>query len=688
MIISILMIFFIISLISKIIGDFFINTFHFNTAFPKVLFGFLAWIACLFVLSKFLKIENISSYNMYSKFILTTVLLILISIKYINFKLYIVDIVYIFVFITIMVYLSIRYTLGEQLGDNVYLFTLVTKNIDTLLLNNFNYGTGLVSDSVIISTSKENLTFYHFYSFILYYFYKIKEIFNSDYVPAYLLNMWVNNLLFYFFSSTLILSIIKILKTKLWTSILIFLFAGLFIGTYYYNLTLPHFGVTFLGLGISLSLLIIWEYLETREFNYIVVLFLILFAINSMASTGMLMSAYLVFGFISVLIFIKDQNALLYAGMLLVPIIIYANQVKELILVPYLVPVIAFLAILLVLLNYIKIVKELIYKYFYIVLGLLWFALIFVSIKTIPDYTTQILHFSDPKENFDRVRDYFTFSNSYQTVLNLFHYLLLINIVLNKKTRNFGFIFVIIIAFFINPFSYPILYKYTQWLYHRSYFVLFNITSISFGIYALVNNLKAFEFKFRLPIKLSITVLIIFFTFTNITTYENNIYIPGEDFNPLYKMNNTQIDVLLELRKQVIENELENPNVISQIYGTLMIVPEVHHFSFTVSDRRAWNPENEEKLPQLYRMMYTPVFSGDDGPRYNVDYSKLCSVLEKQKILPSYMVLDKTLTTYDEKSGNWLPMYWFARGCADIVYENDVYVLYEYVGTKLDHIVN
>jgi hypothetical protein len=308
-------------------------------------------------------------------------------------------------------------------------------------------------------------------------------------------------------------------------------------------------------------------------------------------------------------------------------------------------------------------------------------------IKTIPDYTTQILHLSDPKENFDRVRDYFTFSNSYQTVLNLFHYLLLINIVLNKKTRNFGFIFIIIIVFFINPFSYPILYKYTQWLYHRSYFVLFNITSISFGIYALVNNLKALEFKFRLPIKLFITVLIIFFTFTNITTYENNIYIPGEDFNPLYKMNNTQIDVLLELRKQVIENELENPNVISQIYGTLMIVPEVHHYSFTVSDRRAWNPENEEKLPQLYRMMYTPVFSGDDGPRYNVDYSKLCSVLEKQKILPSYMVLDKTLTTFDEKSGNWLPMYWFARGCADIVYENDVYVLYEYVGTKLDHII-
>jgi hypothetical protein len=182
-----------------IIGKSIISILKLDSKIPIGILGFLVWLACLSVLTQILKVENISSDSLYFSYIVTTVFLILISIKYINFKINIVDIAYIFVYITIMVYLSIRYTLGEQLGDNVYLFTLVTKNIDTTLLNNFYYGTGLISDSAIISTAKENLTFYHFNSFILYYFYKIKEMFNSDYIPAYLLNMWL--IIFYSISS-------------------------------------------------------------------------------------------------------------------------------------------------------------------------------------------------------------------------------------------------------------------------------------------------------------------------------------------------------------------------------------------------------------------------------------------------------------------------------------------------------
>ena len=241
--------------------------------------------------------------------------------------------------------------------------------------------------------------------------------------------------------------------------------------------------------------------------------------------------------------------------------------------------------------------------------------------------------------------------------------------------------------FFINPFSYPILYKYTEWLYHRAYFVLFNITTLSIGIYALINNLKNVNDVLRLPIKIVMTVLIIFFTFTNITTYENVIYIPGDDFNPLYKMNNTQIDVLLELRKQVEENELDNPKVISQIYGTLMIVPEVYHYLFTVSDRRVWNPEQVASFPELYQMMYTPVFGGDDGPRLEMNYWRLCHVLEQEIVKPEYILFDRSLTFLDPDSGNWLPINWFARGCADLTYENEGYSIYKYRGIIYDEVV-
>lgn len=685
--VSSILLFAIILIISNIIGNFITKYLNLSRILPLELIGFLILISVLFIVSQFLNLGNISSNQLFLIFLIVTIILIIISIRFIRFNYSLQDIGIISAYTLFLIFMSARYTLGEQLGDNVYLFSLVSKNINTSLLNNFDFSTGLVLENVAVSTAKDALTFFHFNSFILHYFYKLKDIFSSEYIPAYVLNMWVNNILFYFFSSSLIVSIIKTFKLKLWTSILVVLFAGLFIGTYYYNITLPHFGVTYLGVGVSVSLLLIWHYLQTKELNYIIVLVLVFFAINSMASTGMLMSAYISFGFISVLIIKKDQYALLYAGLLLIPIVVFANQVKELISVPYLVPIIGLLAVLLVIVNYVKVIKDFIYKYFHILLIALWVILIVVSVIVVPDYFKQILHFSDIKENFDRVRDYFSFTNPYQTLLNLFHYLLLLNIVLNKKTRDFGLVFVFIIVFFINPFSYPLLYKYTEWLYHRSYFVLFNITTLSIGIYALISNLRNVNVILRLPIKIIMTVLIIFFTYTNITTYENVIYIPGEDFNPLYKMNNQQIDVLLELRNQIEENELDNPKVISQIYGTLMIVPEAYHYLFTVSDRRVWNPDQAELFPELYKMMFTPVFPGDDGPRLEMNYWRLCHVLEQEVTKPEYLVFDRSLTFLDPDSGNWLPINWFARGCADLTYENEGYSIYKYRGIIYDEVV-
>lgn len=685
--ISIILLFIIIVLVTNSLGNLTIKIFNLSNLIPTELLGFLMWLFSLILISQFLNLGNISSDKIFRFFLITTIILILLSIKYIKFNYNLKDMLLIFIYSMFLISISARYTLGEQLGDSSFLFTLVSKNVSTFLLNNFEPMSGLDYGIVAGSAAKDALTFFHFNSFILHYLYKIKNIFNSEYIPAYVLNMWVNNLLFYFFSSTLIVNIVKAFKLKIWTSILVILFSGLFIGTYYYNITLPHYGVTYLGLGVSVSLLLIWQYLKTKEFNYIIVLVLVFFALNSMASTGLLMAAYISFGFISVLIFKKDQKALLYAGLLLIPIVVFANQVKELISVPYLVLIIGLLAALLIIANFIEVVKGFIYKYFHFILIGLFILMILISIIVVPDYFKQIFHFGDPKENYDRVRDYFSFTNPYQTLLNLFHYILLVNIVLNKKTRDFGFVSVFIILFFINPFSYPLLYQYTEWLYHRSYFVLFNITTLSFGIYALVNNLRNVNVVFRLPIKVIMTVLILFFTFSNITTYENVIYKPGDDFNSLYKMNNTQIDVLLELRSQIEESELDNPRVISQIYGTLMIVPEIHHYMFTVGNRRDWNPEQVASFSELYQMMYTPVFEGDDGPRLEMNYWRLCHVLEQETVKPEYLLFDNSLTTLDDVSNSWLPIHWFARGCADLTYENESYSIYKYRGIIYDEIV-
>lgn len=666
--------------VTNIIGNYVLKKFNLNDLIPSEILGFLTWLSILFIISQFLDLDSISSYWLFQIFLIVTTILVLVCFRSFHFSYNLKEVGIIVTYTLLLVILSTRYTLGEQLGDNVFLFTLVSKNINTPLLNNFDLVSGYVFEGVAGSAAKDALTFFHFNSFVLHYFYKIKEMFSSEYIPAYLLYMWVNNILFYFFSSSIIISIIRIMKVKIWTSILIVLFSGLFIGSYYYNITLPHFGVTYLGLGVSLSLLLIWEYLEKRQIGYVISLVFVFFAMNSMASAGMLMTSFISFGFISILIIQNDESSLLFASLLLIPIAVFANQVKVLITVPLFIPIITGLILVFIILNYIKYAKMFIYKYFKIILLFFWVSYIITSIIFVPDYFEKILHFSDIKENYDRVRDFFSFTNFYQTLLNLLHYILLINLLLNKKTRYFGLIFLIIILFFINPLSYPLLYKYTEWLYHRSYFTLFNITSISFGIFATINNLEGLKVILKKTIKIILTIAIIFFTFTNITTYENIIYIPGEDFSPLYKMNRQQIDILLKLYYEVQMNNKKNTRVISQIYGTLMIVPDIYHYMFTVSDRRYWIPDEPELFPELYKMMYTPVFPGDDGPRYDMDYSRLCYVLGQEVEKIDYLLLDNTLTTFDSATGNWVPMHWFARACSEKIYENERYTLYKYWG--------
>lgn len=674
----IFILFLIVVLISSIFGNSLKSFLCLNEFIPSSLLGFLIWISSFFIISQFIDMANISSNEIFKYFLITTLVIIALSTRGLRYKYNSFDLILTVFYVTIMVFLSTRLTLGEQLGDNIYLFNLVTKNIDTNIINNFDFGTGLVYSQSAIHTAKESLTFYHFNSFILHYFYKVKELFSDQYVPVYVINMWLNNVLFFYFSATILISIKRVFNLKVFSYFMVFLFSGFFIGSYYYNLTLPHFGVTFLGLAVSMALILIYQYFKTQNNGYIIVLFLIFFAMNSMGSTGMLMAAYLTFGFIIVLIFNKDKNALLYASLLLTPIVLFANKVEELIKIPYLIIILAMLAVVLFILHYINPIKNFIYKYIIVFLVLLWLGIILISIKVVPNYFEMISSFGDPKENFDRVRDYFTFANPYQTLLNIFHYLLLFNVILNKKTRYLGYVLLLILIFFINPFSYPLLYTYTKFLYHRAYFVIFNITTLSIGLVTLLLNIKKIIPIFRLPIKVFLAVLVLFFTVENVRTYENVIYVPRDDFNPLYKLSNNQVEVLTVLHDEVDSKEIENPKVFSQIYGTLLVAPNVYHELFNVTNRRAWNPEKSENFSEIYKMMFTPVFEGDDGPRLEMNYWRLCHVLESEQ--PDYLLFDNSLTTLDDVSNNWLPIHWFARGCAVNIYENEGYTLYKYTG--------
>ena len=675
--ISILLLYLVILITSKIIGDFLVAKMKLETELGTTIIGFFVWLSALFIISQLVELSEISSTTLFGYFSVFTGLSIIIGLK--NFKLTYKrsELVFIILYILFFIFLSSRYTLGESLGDNVYLFNLVTKNINADIINNFDLNNGFTLVSAGVGSVKESLAFYHFFAFVLHYYYKIIDLFYKGLVPAYVLNMWLANLLFYTFSGSFLVSMFRRMDIRQnWTKLIILLFCGLYIGTIYYNLTLPHFGITFMGLVISLILFLMYEYLIRPNISQIILIMLMGFSMVSLGTAGLIAFAYLSFSFIVVLLHKKDENSFLYGTLLLIPIIVYTYKIEEMIAIPNFLAILTFIPLLLITIHFIKSLKHFIMRWVWVILAVVWTFFIYVQIKVIPDYFQVVKTFPDIKENFDRVRDYFSFYSFNVSFRNLIHYAILSGLLLKRETRTLVLMLIIMVVFFMNPFVYPLLYKHLWFLYHRAYFSVFNIFTLGMGLYCIASFVDSLKINFRWMARVLLVVIVASFGLTSALTYENKIYIPSDDFDPIYKMDKNQVDILTKLYYEVEASEIINAKVVSQIYGTMMMVPNIYHYRFTVGDRRSWNPELEESFDPLYKIFFTPLFDGDDGPRFNAQYDETCNLFYTEKV--DFILYDKRLHVYNDQDQNWIPIYRRARACAEIRYENDDYILFRY----------
>lgn len=496
------------------------------------------------------------------------------------------------------------------------------------------------------------------------------------YVPSSLLFVWIGNLLFYFSSSVLIIYIFKLFCIKSKNIIFSILILSIGWGTIYYNLVLAHYGSNFVSLFvIGLWLLL----LNIKEINYksIIIIILNIYAIASMGNVGLISSTYILFAYVLYEIFTKNKMIFYWIPFLLFPIFHWLWILEDIVPIKWLVPAGVGLSLISWLIHYIEPVKNFIYKYILYIVCIvlaLWYSL---SIFTSDIYMLLFYDFFAPKSNFDRLQDYFSFVNLFDSLRNMAYYFALISLFLNSKTKKIGWMILFIILFFINPIVYPMLYPPLQWLYHRAYISAFNIFVIMSGTYSLMDFILSRKLRFRYILAYAWILLILPLTYQQITGYFHRIYIPGPDFNIFYKMDNAQIDVLEKLRQVVTIEKYENAKVISQIYGTTIYVPEVYHMYSNFSTRRMYDPSlDEASYEPLFRIFYTPVFPGDDGPRFNAPYKDTCSLLIDNKI--DFVIYDKELSVYDDTSNNWIPLHWYARSCAEKTYENDRYIMYRF----------
>lgn len=642
-------------------------------------FGFSLIMGLLFILSYPLTMLGVRS-DVYFNLVLFILLVItIIGLRKLKFKLKKSDLFIAFLLVLFYVLISIRYTLGEQMGDNVYVFIQVLKNINTSILNNFDLNNGLVFDYQLINPTKSFISFYHFFSFINYYIEKLSSLLHLSYIPAYVVTMWVSNILFYIFSAQIILSIKSIfnVKSKLLFGI-IFVFIGLYIGSYYYHITLPHIGMTYLSLTLSATVLVLYEYFQTFNRKTLILIFILLYSMNAYATTGALYVMVFSFGIVSITLFKKNKDAFLQIPLFLVPILHYTLIMKDgpniglILLVIYLA-----LTGISLLFYYKEKLSNFIFKYIKFVLVGLWILLALYSVTRIENYWLKAPEFFMPRSGLDRVQDYFTFNTIGLSLMNLFNYSLIACVILYKKTRTIGWMLVLFLLFFINPIMRPIVAENIAHyeIYNRIFFTVFNTGTLGMGLVALYGLIEESKWtKFTNVIIGTLIALLLIPTYIQVTTYFYPTYVPREtDYNPLYKMSDNQIDILEKMRQIVVIEEIENPLIISQIFGTAMYAPEFVVLGYNVNQQR-YGPAYIGQ--ELYEIFYTPAIPADNGPRLMAPVRKTCELLISQQI--DFVLYDKDLAVYDTEIGDYMPIYWYIRDCGAFVYENDRYILYRF----------
>lgn len=640
------------------------------------LLGFIVLIGLLSIVEiLYFNFDNQVSI-LFNMFLGIIIAIIVFGIKNFKINLSIKKLIIVFGFIGLIILISLQYRLGEQMGDNTYLMNMVSMNNIRAGLNTTTFGNGFYYGTNIIGSNKAYLSWYHFFSFLTFYAQKLITWLKFDYIPSALLFVWVGNLLFYFYSAVIGFKVIELFKIKTWWIKIAVFILMIYWGTVYYNLVLGHYGSNFVSIFV-IALWMMFYQIDDLNYKSVSVIILSNYAIASMGNVGFISAAYVLFAYVLYQIFKKNQNIFKWIPLLFIPIFHWMFILNDIIPAKWLLPSVALVPLISLIIHNVKPLREFIFKYILYIVLIVLMILYGISILKVDNYLVLFKDFFAIKSNFDRLQDFFSFVNLHDSLRNIAYYSAMASLFINDKTKKVGWMVLIILLFFINPIVYPLLYPPLQWLYHRAYISAFNIFIIMLGVYALFDYLLRKKGNTKYVFMISWMLLLVPSIYLQTTGYFNLIYKSGPDFNWAYKLDNSEIEVLEKLRQIVDIEGYENAKVVSQIYATTMYVPQVYQMYFNFANHRIYDTSTpDESYDPLYRIFYTPVYEGDDGPRLNAPIHDTCTLLIDNKV--DFIIYDKTLSVYDKEVGDWISTYWYARDCAEEVMENDRFILYRF----------
>lgn len=600
-----------------------ISAFNGNFYYLVILYGIIFLVSIIFIIKDFKKIDFKFNYKLWILFIL--LLAISIGISYTK-------------------------TLGDPHGfDTVYYLNMVSFNIGNTELNSLHPHFGTYPNSDVQWISYVFQSYYYFIAVLIWTFRNIFSLIGMSFntMPAF---VWGLEILQEMFTIAISLLCIKEIdsKNKVFNIASLILLI-LFMGNFYYNNVFGFIGNNYRMATHALSTIYLFRYFKDNDSKDFILFLICMLGMCGLSSTGSFSLVFILFGLFFVL---SERNKNLLKYYVVVCYVPVCNAlITSLNRQNYIVYIGVFVLFTIIwFLNdfILKIFKDKKIKIITVFLCFVaMFGLSLTIIKNPFDFNTFFNNYSEVQ---DMSWDYFMFNDLRHWIFNPLILIPLFYFLIKNRKHPFSIVSWILIIVFFNPFVCTYLNK-INWVYYRAYDIIINQFTI---IYFLNYLIETISIKY-VGKSISIITLIssIILSIIQIPRYYHESFIPDDDYNPIYKIENSELELIISIRQMISDLGIENPKIINQ---TFYMPSYIEKSSYLIGKEKRYNYNDYDDITYNLYLIFFP-FDGAYDSFYpsgeTPDYDNLKYYLENCDY--DILIINSNSFFYD-KDGNYLQL--------------------------------
>ena len=612
--------------------------------------GFLFTVAFLYIVGWPISAFNrpsIAYVMLVLIYVLITAILIIKDIKKLNYSFNIKLWLIFIALLAFEIFMSWNRTLGQEHGfDAVYYINYIGYNVDTSSLNSLHPLFGTLPNTWETAVTYVFQSYNYFISSFVYIFQKLFGLIGKtlEFLPTY---VWTFQILLHmFFISTSIMSIKELkLKNEILNIALLILLV-LFMNNLYYNNCYGFIGNSYRMSIHAMATIFLFRYFDSKDHTDLFLFFMSMLGLCGFSSTGTFATIFILFALFFYL-YNKENNLLKYYALVLyVPtmnILCVKLGVKWLVIIAT--------ALLFAIVYFLNDWILKLYHNKYLRYGTMLAIPLFLIIMSIPVSNNIFYGFiHNYSEIQDMSWDYFDFLDLRHWVFNLIVLIPLAYHLIKNKSHPFSIVCLVLIVTVFNPFGANFMNK-INWVYYRTYDIIINQFTLAYFISYLVSktSYKTISSGF-------IMVLSLYLAITQIPSVWHYSFETNEDYNNIYKIQNSELEMIYNVRKLIDDKGLGNVKIIN---STFYMNTFIKDSTYLIGKEKRYDYEKYDDLTYALYLIFFPSDDYDnfrpvDKPDYDnvIEYLKQCDydilVVDYNNFIEyksEYMQLAKAVTS-------------------------------------------